>query len=226
MAKKCTPISLSEEQTGLHKCECKRPAKTDPTYRQWVRCDDIVTSWILHSLGREVAVSVEYVGDALELWTELEDRYDQTNEAKLYQTQKEINDLSQGKGMAANSVSLSCDASGGQVDNSDSQFDASGNNNINLTKEQYGQFTHLLRQFQSCSTMEDQNDMQMTCACGAVNFADSGASHNMTFDKDHLVNMIALPYPLLVRLPNGYRVKAPLMKRPLEIGKTHDQFQF
>ncbi|KAH0647741.1 hypothetical protein KY285_032989 [Solanum tuberosum] len=197
MAKKCTPISLSEEQTGLHQCECKRPAKTDPTYRQWVRCDDIVTSWILHSLGREVAVSVEYVGDALELWTELEDRYDQTNEAKLYQTQKEINDLSQARlvlqthqegdplgpttlpqmpvlvGMAANSVSLSCDASGGHGDNSDSQFDASGNNNINLTKEQYGQ-----------------------------------------------VSLLALT---LLTLKNFH---APLMKRPLEIGKAHDQFQF
>lgn len=56
----------------------------------------MVTFFILNSLGREVADSVEYVGDALELWTEIEDRYDQTNGAKLYQTQKEINDLSQG----------------------------------------------------------------------------------------------------------------------------------
>ncbi|KAH0722979.1 hypothetical protein KY289_006023 [Solanum tuberosum] len=32
---------------------------------------------------------------SLELWKELEDRYDQTNGAKLYQIQKEINDLTQ-----------------------------------------------------------------------------------------------------------------------------------
>ncbi|KAH0710706.1 hypothetical protein KY284_012133 [Solanum tuberosum] len=69
---------------------------THSTYRQWVRCDDMVMSWILNSLGRDIAYSVEYVSDALELWTELVDRYDQTNGAKLYQTQKEINDLSQG----------------------------------------------------------------------------------------------------------------------------------
>nr|XP_010315243.1 uncharacterized protein LOC104645417 [Solanum lycopersicum] len=56
----------------------------------------MVTSWILNSLDRDIAGSVEYVNDALELWTELEDRYDQTNGAKLYQTQKEINDLNQG----------------------------------------------------------------------------------------------------------------------------------
>ena len=56
----------------------------------------MVTSWILNSLDRDIAGSVEYVNDALELWTELEDRYDQANGVKLYQTQKEINDLNQG----------------------------------------------------------------------------------------------------------------------------------
>lgn len=65
-------------------------------YRQWERCDDIVTSWILNSLSKEIADSVEYVVDSAELWRELEDRYEQTNGAKLQQIQKEINDLSQG----------------------------------------------------------------------------------------------------------------------------------
>ncbi|KAH0775937.1 hypothetical protein KY290_007348 [Solanum tuberosum] len=76
--------------------ECKRPDANHSTYRQWVRCNNMVTSWILNSLGRDIAESVENVNDALELWTELEDRYDQTNGAKLYQTQKEINNLNQG----------------------------------------------------------------------------------------------------------------------------------
>lgn len=56
----------------------------------------MVISWILNSLGKEIADSIEYVNDAVELWNELEDRYDQTNGAKLYKIHKEINDLSQG----------------------------------------------------------------------------------------------------------------------------------
>ncbi|XP_070045949.1 uncharacterized protein LOC142164094 [Nicotiana tabacum] len=56
----------------------------------------MVTSWILNSLGKEIADSVEYVNDSFELWKKLKDRYDQTNGAKLYQIQKEINNLSQG----------------------------------------------------------------------------------------------------------------------------------
>jgi len=63
---------------------------------QWERCDDRVTSWILNSLSPDLRDSLQYVNNAKELWDELEDRYDQTNGCKLYQLQKEINDLVQG----------------------------------------------------------------------------------------------------------------------------------
>nr|XP_009804740.1 PREDICTED: uncharacterized protein LOC104249914 [Nicotiana sylvestris] len=76
--------------------ECKRPDSQFADYRQWVRCDDIVTLWILNSLSKDIADSVEYTNDAVELWRELEDRYKQTNSARLYQIQKEINDLTLG----------------------------------------------------------------------------------------------------------------------------------
>lgn len=64
--------------------ECKRPALNSPQYYQWERCDNMVTSWILNSLGKEITDSVEYLSNALELWKELEDHYDETNGAKLY----------------------------------------------------------------------------------------------------------------------------------------------
>ncbi|XP_019239047.1 PREDICTED: uncharacterized protein LOC109219082 [Nicotiana attenuata] len=76
--------------------EFVRPSSDSPQFRQWERYDDIVTSWILNSLAKEISDSVEYVSKSAELWRELEDRYDQTNGAKLYQIQKEINDLTQG----------------------------------------------------------------------------------------------------------------------------------
>ncbi|XP_019261518.1 PREDICTED: uncharacterized protein LOC109239405 [Nicotiana attenuata] len=63
---------------------------------KWERCDDMVTSWIPNSLSKDLADSLQYVNNAKEMWQELENRYDQTNGAKLYQLQKEINDLSQG----------------------------------------------------------------------------------------------------------------------------------
>ncbi|XP_047257698.1 uncharacterized protein LOC124889765 [Capsicum annuum] len=74
----------------------KRPTEDSPTFGQWERCDNMVTSWLLNSLSRDLADSLQYINDARELWKELEDRHDQTNDAKLYQLQKEINDISQG----------------------------------------------------------------------------------------------------------------------------------
>ncbi|XP_075084488.1 uncharacterized protein LOC142167906 [Nicotiana tabacum] len=56
----------------------------------------MVTYWILNSLSKDIADSVEYANNIVELWRELEDCYEQTNGARLYQIQKEINDMSQG----------------------------------------------------------------------------------------------------------------------------------
>ncbi|XP_016464802.2 uncharacterized protein LOC107787711 [Nicotiana tabacum] len=56
----------------------------------------MVIPWILNSLSKDLADSLQYVNDAKELWQELKDRYDQTNGAKLYQLQKKINDLKSG----------------------------------------------------------------------------------------------------------------------------------
>ncbi|KAH0683951.1 hypothetical protein KY290_022586 [Solanum tuberosum] len=81
---------------GFLNGKCKKPAQDDPRVNQWERCDGMVTSWILHSLSKDIADSLQYVNNAAELWQELKDRYDQTNGAKLYQLQKEISDLVQG----------------------------------------------------------------------------------------------------------------------------------
>lgn len=60
--------SLSvKNKLGFINGECKKPASNNPNFRQWKRCDDMVTSWILNFLSREIADSVEYVGDDLEL---------------------------------------------------------------------------------------------------------------------------------------------------------------
>ncbi|XP_070015971.1 uncharacterized protein [Nicotiana sylvestris] len=51
---------------------------------------------VFYDFVMDLADSLQHVNDAKELWEELEDMYDQTNGAKLYPLQKEINNLSQG----------------------------------------------------------------------------------------------------------------------------------
>ncbi|XP_070017766.1 uncharacterized protein [Nicotiana sylvestris] len=70
--------------------DCKKLDPDSSSYRLWERCDDMVTSWILNSLAKEIANSVEYVTDAIELWKELEDRNDQKNGTKLYKFKRRL----------------------------------------------------------------------------------------------------------------------------------------
>ncbi|XP_019267368.1 PREDICTED: uncharacterized protein LOC109244690 [Nicotiana attenuata] len=116
------------------------------------------------------------------------------------------------------------------------------NQNMSLSKEQYGQILSLLQHFQvgnggesnsSVSGRASVNFAGMIACTSSIDFdnpsykcfnakadlwiLDSGASDHMAFDKTHLQNTINLPYHLLVKLPNGYKVKAPSLKRPLQI---------
>ncbi|OIT07844.1 hypothetical protein A4A49_63329, partial [Nicotiana attenuata] len=105
--------------------------------------------------------------------------------------------------------------------------------NVSLTQEEYNQLVNLLQQFQSSGAGD--HGLGTNSTSGAANFAgmiactssidfgklsckcfknkadswiiDSGASNNMTFNRSLLTNIISLPYPLLVILPNGYKVK-------------------
>ncbi|OIT04864.1 hypothetical protein A4A49_65361, partial [Nicotiana attenuata] len=50
----------------------------------------------------------------------------------------------------------------------------------------------------SCKCFESKNDFWII---------DSGASNHMTFNKIALSNISTLPYPVLISLPSGYKVK-------------------
>ncbi|KAH0671522.1 hypothetical protein KY289_026015 [Solanum tuberosum] len=113
---------------------------------------------------------------------------------------------------------------------------------LNLSKDQYEQLLNLLGTLQvgnGASNSDNSNSMLN----GAVNLADSGASHHMTYDKTTLTNIKSLPYPFLISLPNGYKVKVteigdvclnpaltlrkgPSLKSPLELGKAKNGLYF
>ncbi|XP_049366594.1 uncharacterized protein LOC125831441 [Solanum verrucosum] len=72
-----------KSKIGFINGEVVKPNPDDPSFQQWERCDDMVTSWILNSLSPDLRDSLQYVNNAQELWAELEERYDQTNGCTL-----------------------------------------------------------------------------------------------------------------------------------------------
>ena len=65
-----------------------KPVPNSPNLKKWTKCNDMVMSWILNVLSRNIANSIIYTKSARQMWVELEERFGQINGAKLYQIQK------------------------------------------------------------------------------------------------------------------------------------------
>ncbi|KAL5832253.1 hypothetical protein ACOSQ4_017607 [Xanthoceras sorbifolium] len=69
--------------------------KKDSNYIPWVRCNDMLLSWLLNSLSKDIATSVIYMGSIQEVWNDLKDRFSQTNAPRIFQIQQAISSLTQ-----------------------------------------------------------------------------------------------------------------------------------
>ncbi|XP_015159330.1 uncharacterized protein [Solanum tuberosum] len=72
------------------------PLIVSPDLHLWSRCNDMVTSWLLNSLSKDIADNVIYSSTARELWLSLEHRFGQSNGAKLFHLQKDLSRLVHG----------------------------------------------------------------------------------------------------------------------------------
>ncbi|XP_060216451.1 uncharacterized protein LOC132643935 [Lycium barbarum] len=66
-----------------------------PLYSFWERCNDMVKAWIINSLTRDIAISVMCLPTAKEVWSDINDRFGQSNGSKYIQIQREISSASQ-----------------------------------------------------------------------------------------------------------------------------------
>ncbi|KAJ0790577.1 putative transcription factor interactor and regulator CCHC(Zn) family [Helianthus annuus] len=92
---------LAKNKLDFVKSEFVRPIKVSQL-SLWERCNNMVISWILNTLSREIAESVLYTESAYQLWQDLNDRYGQANGAKLYQLQKNLCQITQRNNDIAN----------------------------------------------------------------------------------------------------------------------------
>lgn len=73
-----------------------KPVATSPLFVHWIRCNNMVTAWILNSVSTEIRSSIVYIPSARDIWLDLEVRYAQSNVPKLFHLRKEIAHLTQG----------------------------------------------------------------------------------------------------------------------------------
>ena len=90
-------ISLSaKNKIGFVDGSISKPATTASNYSNWHRANSMVISWLLNSLSRDIADSVLFLQTAAEIWSELNQRYEQSSGVVLYQIQQHLYSISQG----------------------------------------------------------------------------------------------------------------------------------
>ena len=66
---------------------------TPSSVQAWIRCDNMVGTWLTNSVSPKLQASIIYEDTALEIWNDLKNRFAQTNGPKVFNLQKEIAEL-------------------------------------------------------------------------------------------------------------------------------------
>ena len=63
-----------------------KPSGTDLLLlNSWVRNNNIVISWILNSVSKEISASILFSDSAVEIWNDLRERFQQSNGPRIFQ---------------------------------------------------------------------------------------------------------------------------------------------
>lgn len=91
-------ISLSaKNKIGFVTGSIKPPPSTDESFPSWQRCNDMVISWLLNSIHPDIANSVIYAETAAEIWADLQDRFSQGNDSRIFEIKWDIIEHRQGQ---------------------------------------------------------------------------------------------------------------------------------
>ncbi|XP_031478747.1 uncharacterized protein LOC116249687 isoform X1 [Nymphaea colorata] len=85
----------AKNKIGFIDGSIKEPEKDDPSYHLWVRSNNMILSWILNSVNKDIVESVIYLTNAREVWKDLRERFTQSLAPRIYQIQSSISRLQQ-----------------------------------------------------------------------------------------------------------------------------------
>lgn len=74
-----------------------KPSSSASSYSLWIRCNNMVVSWLLNSISKELANSILYIDTSADIWKNLHERFSQGNGPWIFQIQKSIASLSLGQ---------------------------------------------------------------------------------------------------------------------------------
>lgn len=90
-------IALSaRNKLGFVNGSFPQPEPSTPKYPTWIRCNDLIISWLLYSLDPQISKYMLYFKTAQEIWNDLEERFGYTSGTQLYALEQQLYELTQG----------------------------------------------------------------------------------------------------------------------------------
>src|ERR1044072_3127199 len=86
----------SNNKIGFVDGSIVQPEPDDPLFRSWTRNKNLVASWLLNSITREITASVIYSTTAAAIWNDLQTRFEQKNGPRVFQLRKDFMQCAQG----------------------------------------------------------------------------------------------------------------------------------
>lgn len=71
------------------------PSLSDPLYVPWLRCNNLIPSWLLNSISKKIAFNVLYINSAKIVWYKLKARFAQPDSVRIYQRQQQLASITQ-----------------------------------------------------------------------------------------------------------------------------------
>ncbi|KAL5570585.1 hypothetical protein UlMin_027160 [Ulmus minor] len=71
-----------------------RPLVSDLLFGVWSRCNNMVTSWLLNSVSKDIPDSLLYLDTSVEVWKDLRDHFHQSNGPRIFQIKQQMLGLS------------------------------------------------------------------------------------------------------------------------------------
>ncbi|GAU17048.1 hypothetical protein TSUD_105470 [Trifolium subterraneum] len=74
---------------------CPMPDQFDPTYEPWIRCNNLVLSWLMNSVVPAISQSLVYTDSAAQAWSDLKARFSRADRVRVASLQREMYALRQ-----------------------------------------------------------------------------------------------------------------------------------
>ena len=86
---------VAKNKIGFLDGSIEQPDVNDKDFNSWLRCDYLVTCWIVNSMEPEIGENFTFVESSAQLWNEVCERFGQSNGPQIYQIKKALENLKQ-----------------------------------------------------------------------------------------------------------------------------------